>query len=247
MALVSEGTTEVVCAAAGLHAYETGRCCGHVLEQLRPRQLLPPDNLPVLIHRDQMENRFAEVDTDNIHWSLLISFHPRIVAQMETLRQTISLRLELAGMRKDVAFACGEFRVSECRGCKLMGADRGTVRYEPRPDHNPTLREALIVLARRKPRYGYRLLHVLLEKRGHAASVMRIYRLYRAEGLTVRRLRRKPVVARGCSIPSCTSQWALDFAARWRTVEGFACSLWWTPSREKTFPYKWTRGCRAVE
>ena len=46
-------------------------------------------------------------------------------------------------------------------------------------------------LARQKPRYGYRRLHALLVRRDHPASVMRIYRLYRAEGLAVRRLKRK--------------------------------------------------------
>ena len=39
-------------------------------------------------------------------------------------------------MRKDVAFACEQFQVSERRACKLMGMDRGSYRYEPRPDRN---------------------------------------------------------------------------------------------------------------
>ena len=94
-------------------------------------------------------------------------------------------------MRKDVAFACEQFQVSERRACKLLGMDRGSYRYEPRPDRNGHLREALVALARQKPRYGYRRLHALLVRREHPASVMRIYRLYRAEGLAVRRLKRK--------------------------------------------------------
>ena len=39
----------------------------------------------------------------------------------------------------------------------------------------------------------YRRLQALLERRNRLASVMRIYRLYRAEGLAVRRLRRKRI------------------------------------------------------
>ena len=118
-------------------------------------------------------------------------------------------------MRKDVAFACEEYEVSERRACKLMGVDRGTYRYEPRPDRNVTLREALIALARQKPRYGYRRLHVLLEKRGQRASVMRIYRLYRAEGLAVRRLKRKRLsrVAIASHLLRANQEWALDFAS----------------------------------
>ena len=57
-------------------------------------------------------------------------------------------------MRKDVAFACEQFAVSERRACKLLGVDRGSYRYEPRPDGNARLREALVSLARQKPRYG---------------------------------------------------------------------------------------------
>ena len=116
-------------------------------------------------------------------------------------------------MRKDVAFACGHFQASERRACKLMGVDRGSYRYEPRPDRNAELREALITLARQKLRYGYRRLHVLLERRNHRASVMRIYRLYRDEGLAVRRLKRKRLsrVAAVSHVVRSNQEWALDF------------------------------------
>jgi hypothetical protein len=75
--------------------------------------------------------------------------------------------------------------------CRLVELDRSSYRYEPQADHNARLREELVKLARQKPRYGYRRLHVLLSKRGHPASAQRIYRLYREERLMVRRLRRK--------------------------------------------------------
>ena len=118
-------------------------------------------------------------------------------------------------MRKDVAFACAGYQVSERRACKLLGMDRGSYRYEPRPDHNAKLREALVSLARQKPRYGYRRLHALLERRDHPASVMRIYRLYRKEGLAVRRLKRKRLsrVAVSSHLVRSNQEWALDFAS----------------------------------
>lgn len=81
--------------------------------------------------------------------------------------------------------------MSERRACKLMGMDRSSYRYEPRPDRNTKLREALLTLARQKRRHGYRRLHALLERDQHAANVMRLYRLYRAEGLAVRRQKRR--------------------------------------------------------
>jgi transposase InsO family protein len=52
----------------------------------------------------------------------------------------------------------------------------------------------LVKLARQKPRYGYRRLHALLERRGHEVNVKRVYRLYAEEGLAVRRRKRKRLV-----------------------------------------------------
>ena len=48
-------------------------------------------------------------------------------------------------MRKDVAFASHEFELSERRACKLIGMDRGSYRYEPRPDRNGTTARSLAV------------------------------------------------------------------------------------------------------
>jgi putative transposase len=90
--------------------------------------------------------------------------------------------LELAGLREEVAFVSVEFRLSERTACKLLGVERSSYRYEPRPDRNIALREELVKLARQKSRYGYRRLHALLERRGHAVNVKRVYRLYAEEG-----------------------------------------------------------------
>jgi putative transposase len=121
--------------------------------------------------------------------------------------------MELAGMRKDVAFAVEQFPMTERRACKLVGVDRSSYRYERRPDHNGELRQELVSVARQKPRYGYRRLHALLSRRGFAVSAQRIYRLYKAEGLMVRRLRRKRLsrVAVASNLMRSNQEWALDF------------------------------------
>jgi putative transposase len=117
-------------------------------------------------------------------------------------------------MRKEVVFAMEHFDLSERRACKLVGLDRSSYRYEPAPDHNVELRQELVSLARQKPRYGYRRLHALLDRRGFTASPQRVYRLYRAEGLMVRRLRRKRLsrVAVASHLVRSNQEWALDFA-----------------------------------
>ena len=72
--------------------------------------------------------------------------------------------------------------------------ERSSYRYDPRPDRNAELRSELVKLARQKPRYGYRRLHVLLQPRGYEVNVKRVYRLYLEENLSVRRKKRKRLV-----------------------------------------------------
>jgi len=107
--------------------------------------------------------------------------------------------------------------MSERRACKLLGMDRGSYRYTPR---NVQLRLALVELATQKPRYGYRRLHALLMRRDHPASVMRIYRLYRAEGLAVRRLKRLSRVAAVTQVVRSSGR-LISSATHWRRVEAF--------------------------
>jgi putative transposase len=95
--------------------------------------------------------------------------------------------------RRDVALVVSEHGLGERYACRLLEVDRSTYRYEPRPDRNAKLREALLVLARQYPRYGYRRLWALLVRQGWDVEVKRVHRLYKTEGLMVRRLKRKRV------------------------------------------------------
>lgn len=104
--------------------------------------------------------------------------------------------------------------MSERRACKLLGVDRASYRYEPKPDRNAELRDELVKLASQRPRYGYRRLHAVLERRGQAVNVKRVYRLYAEEGLAVRRRRRKRLVRERVAEPRlirANQEWAMDF------------------------------------
>jgi putative transposase len=113
-----------------------------------------------------------------------------------------------------VAFVEQEKGLSERRACRLLELNRSSYRYEAVVDGDAELRGKLVELARQKPRYGYRRLHVLLQRQGQAVNVKRIYRLYREEGLMVRRQRRKRLVR---SLPAesrlqrANQEWAMDF------------------------------------
>jgi putative transposase len=104
------------------------------------------------------------------------------------------------------------------------------------------LREALVALARQKPRYGDRRLWALLTRQGWKVNEKRIYWLYRQEGLMVRRLKRKRVVRdRSADVLLTTpnQQWAIDFVsdalATGRALRGL------------TVVDSYTRECPAIE
>jgi putative transposase len=135
-----------------------------------------------------------------------------------------------------------EHGVSERRACKLLEIDRSSYRYEPQPDDDAKIREELIALARQKPRFGYRRLGVLLERRGYAVNHKRLYRMYREEHLAVRRLKRKHVArpaAALANLSNANQEWSMDFVA-----DGLATGR---ALRIFTLVDSFTRECLALE
>ena len=72
------------------------------------------------------------------------------------------------------------------------------IRYRSCRPPDTELRKQLRDLANERKRFGYRRLFVLLRQEGEPSGINRIYRLYREEGLTVRkrRARRRAMGAR---------------------------------------------------
>jgi putative transposase len=108
-----------------------------------------------------------------------------------------------------------EFATSERHACELVSIPRSSCRYQSRGDDS-SLQQRLVELAREKPRFGYRRLHVLLLRTGERINHKRVQRVYRAAGLCVRRIRRKRLTRSyvPSSKPSAPNQeWAIDFAS----------------------------------
>jgi len=71
-----------------------------------------------------------------------------------------------------------------------------------------------VELAREKPRFGYRRLHVLLRRSGEAVDHKRVHRVYREAGLSIWCKTRKHCVRSGQPLRACSAanqEWALDF------------------------------------
>lgn len=117
--------------------------------------------------------------------------------------------------RAEVQRLVGEFSTSQRHACELLEIPRSSCRYESRKD-DTELRERLIELARAKPRFGYRRLHVLLRREGRPVNHKRVQRVYREAGLHVKRIRRKKLVRGFAPATAATApnqEWALDFAS----------------------------------
>ncbi len=104
--------------------------------------------------------------------------------------------------------------ISERKACRYLGVARSTVQYRSRRPSQTELRARLHELAGQRRRWGYRRLHVLLEREGWVVNHKRVHRLYVEEGLQVRRRRRKRVSRprRPVTLPSGPNErWSLDF------------------------------------
>jgi transposase InsO family protein len=106
-----------------------------------------------------------------------------------------------------------QYVASERRVCGLIGIAVASYRYQTTRRDEP-LRAQLVELARSKPRFGYRRLHVLLRRSGKTVNHKRVHRVYREAGLMIRRKKRKHCVREGKPLVARTSanqEWALDF------------------------------------
>src|SRR6201986_4160900 len=120
-----------------------------------------------------------------------------------------------AAKREGFAHLRAAMGLSERRACSIVGADRKMVRYRSCRPSDIELRAQLRDLANERKRFGYRRLFVLLRQEGEPSGINRIYRIYREEGLTVRkrRARRRAIGTRTPILVEAkiNARWSLDF------------------------------------
>jgi putative transposase len=117
--------------------------------------------------------------------------------------------------REGVVHLQAAMGLSERRACSIVGADRKMIRYRSCRPPDTELRTQLRDLANERKRFGCRRLFILLRQEGEPSAVNRIYRLYREEGLTVRKRRTRRRAA-GTRAPilveaAANARWSVDF------------------------------------
>jgi transposase InsO family protein len=133
--------------------------------------------------------------------------------------------------RACAAYLQETYSISERKASQVLGRSRSTLRYRAasRAGDLPLLK-AIKRLARKHPRWGYRPIHVLLEREGWTVNLKRVRRLWREANLQRPVRRRRPDKLgpkRGSSANSCVNRparfkndvWTYDFVAD-RTASG---------------------------
>jgi putative transposase len=103
------------------------------------------------------------------------------------------------------------------RACGLVGLDPRVYRRSSTRPEDADLRERLKDLSSERRRFGYRRLHLLLRREGWQVNWKKLYRIYKEEGLTVRKRggRKRALGTRSpMAIPQGPNQrWSPDFAS----------------------------------
>jgi putative transposase len=104
---------------------------------------------------------------------------------------------------------------TERHACELVGLQRSTCRYESRRHDDPKLVARLRAIAEQRPRFGYRRVHALLRREGFEVNRKRVYRIYKAAGLAVRRRKRRKLrearPAPPVEVTRPNERWSMDF------------------------------------
>jgi putative transposase len=118
-----------------------------------------------------------------------------------------------------VEHLASRYQVSERHACQVLCVARATYRYRSHCDPRTELRMRIREIALARVRYGYRKIRVLLNREGWDVGKYLVYRLYKEEGLSLRKKKphgkRKAVRHRSerFTATAPNQAWSIDFVA----------------------------------
>jgi putative transposase len=116
------------------------------------------------------------------------------------LQDVLSKRVKPS--RRGAEHLASRYQVSERHTCQVLCVARATYHYRSHCDPRTELRMRIREIAQARVRYGYRKIRVLLNREGWEVGKHLVYRLYKEEGLALKRM--KPAGRKG-------PQWPLSF------------------------------------
>lgn len=114
-----------------------------------------------------------------------------------------------------VQYATATHPISERQACALLKLSRSVYRYQAKPAEDERIREKLLALAARKPRWGCPKMFAYLRNQGHRWNHKRVRRVYRELKLNLRMKPKKRLPKRDPQplvVPEAANlSWSLDF------------------------------------
>ena len=110
-----------------------------------------------------------------------------------------------------------EHHMSERHACALVGLSRDSYRHVGQTSAlNLELRDQIVQTAHTRRRWGYRMIHDVLRPQYPGINHKRVYRIYTAEGLSIRK--RKKAKRIGVRVPlvaamALNQTWSMDFVS----------------------------------
>jgi putative transposase len=117
--------------------------------------------------------------------------------------------------KQAVTYAVTSLGRSIRKACLLVGLPRASYDYRPAERHDNELRERIRELAHLRRRFGCPRIHLLLRREGFVVNHKRTERIYREEGLSLRKRKRKKMAAQTrivLPVPTGPNErWSMDF------------------------------------
>ena len=107
--------------------------------------------------------------------------------------------------------------MSERHACSLVGLSRDSCRHVSQASAlNVELRQEIVAVAHQRRRWGYRMIHDVLRPKYPGINHKRVYRLYTAEGLSIRKRKKSKRI--GLRVPlvaalTVNQTWSMDFVS----------------------------------
>ncbi len=122
---------------------------------------------------------------------------------------------------------CSDWAVSIRAACGAIGFYRLTFHYKSRRADQAAVERRIKEICETRVRYGYRRVHVLLDREGWRINIKKVYRIYRELGMQLRnKTPKRQVKAKRrddrAEAVGPNDVWAMDFSmTSWRRARSF--------------------------